>query len=316
MKLLITARWDEEGLKGVEAAYPQVEFLVAKTPEEVVEKIAEAEVVFGWPDRAAILAGKKLCWVQAHSAGMDWLTGNTELIESDLLVTNMGVAFAATMVEHSFAMLLSLTRGLRHFDATRQGREWPRPLGIQPVGLAGMTLGVIALGNVGRGIGRVGHAMGMQVIAVDANEVPLPDYVESFWRMDGIPELLRRSDVVMVSCPLTEETKGLLGRDMLGLMKPSSYLIVISRGGIVDEQSLVAMLREGRLAGAGLDVAEVEPPAADSGLWEAPNLVLTPHCSGVSNQTSQGCWDVLHENLGRYLAGKSLINKVDKRRGY
>ncbi len=316
MKLLITARWDEQGLADVRAAFPQVEFAMARTHEEMLREAVDSDVIFGWPDSETIKAAKKLQWVQAHSAGMDWMVGVTELIESDVVVTNMGVAFASTMIEHTFGMLLFLTRQLRHFDAKQQSMEWGRPLQVQPVGLSGLTLGVLGFGGVGRGIGQVGHALGMRVVAVDANDVPRPDYLAALWPLGGLPELLSQSDVVVVAAPLTPATKGMLGADRLALMKPSAYLIVVSRGGIVDEHALIGMLMEGRLAGAGLDVAEVEPIPPDSELWHAPNLILTPHCSGVSRQTTDGCWLVLKENLGRYLAGRPLQYVVDKRRGY
>lgn len=162
----------------------------------------------------------------------------------------------------------------------------------------------------------MGHALRMRVVAVDVNDVLRPDYLSALWGLEGLPELLSQSDVVVVTAPLTPETGGMLRADRLALMKPSAYLIVVSRGGIVDERALVGMLKEGRLAGAGLDVAEVEPIPPDSDLWLAPNLIITPHCSGVSRQTTDGCWLVLKENLGRYLAGNPLLHVVDKRRGY
>jgi len=316
MKLVIGARWQEQGLADVRAAFPGVEFVNAMTPEEFVKEAADAEVLFGWPSREAIRAATKLRWVQAHSAGMDWMAGNTELIESDVVVTGMGAAFAPTMVEHAFAMLLFLTRGLRHFDATQRSKVWPHPRGVELVGLSGLTLGILGLGNVGRGVSQVGHALGMRVIAIDANDVPRPEHLAGFWRLEGLPDLLRQSDVVVVTVPLTPKTKGMLGAEQLALMKPSAYLIGISRGGIIDEGALVGMLKQGRLAGAGMDVFEVEPPPPGSEVWEAPNLIITPHCSGVSRQTSEGCWLVLKENLVRYLAGRPVLNVIDKRRGY
>jgi phosphoglycerate dehydrogenase-like enzyme len=316
MKLVIAARWQEAGCAEVQAAFPQVKFAIAKTPEELVREAADAEAIFGWPDREAIRAAARLRWVQAHSAGMDWIAGNTELIESDVLVTSMGAAFAATMVEHAFALLLSLTRGLPYFGAEQRRRAWTRPIGVPLVGLSGRTLGVLGFGNIGRGVARVGHALGMRAIAVDAHDVPRPEYLAALWGLDGLPQLLREADVLVVAVPLTPETRGMLGAERLALMKPSALLIGISRGEIIDESALSAMLREGRLAGAALDAFGVEPLPPESPLWEAPNCILTPHCSGVSQQTTEGCWQVLRENLGRYLGGEPLVNVFDKRRGF
>jgi phosphoglycerate dehydrogenase-like enzyme len=316
MKVVIAARWQEPGCAEVQAGFPQVEFAVAKTPEELVREATDAEVIFGWPSREAIRAARRLRWVQAHSAGMDWIAGNLELLGSEVPVTSMGAAFAATMVEHVFALLLFLTRGLRYFDAEQRRRAWTRPLGVEMVGLSGRILGILGFGNIGRGVAEVGCALGMQVIAVDAHDVPRPEHLAGFWRLDGLPELLRRSDVLVVTVPLTPETAGMLGAERLALLRPSAYLIGISRGGIVDERALARMLKEGQLAGAALDAFAAEPLPADSDLWDAPNLILTPHCSAVSSQTTDGCWRVWKENLGRYLDGRPLLNVFDKRRGY
>jgi phosphoglycerate dehydrogenase-like enzyme len=121
---------------------------------------------------------------------------------------------------------------------------------------------------------------------------------------------------VAVATPLTAETRGLLGAPELALLRPEAHLIVVSRGGIVDEGALVAALRAGRLAGAGLDVAETEPLPPESPLWDAPNLLLTPHCSGASHQTRAAAWGILAQNVGRFVRGEPLENLVDKRRGY
>jgi phosphoglycerate dehydrogenase-like enzyme len=133
---------------------------------------------------------------------------------------------------------------------------------------------------------------------------------------DGLHDLLRRADVVAVTTPYTPQTAGMLGAEQLRLMKPTAYLLVVSRGGIVDEDVLVEMLREGRLAGAGLDVTATEPLPKDSPLWDAPNLLLTPHCSGRSAYTSATATAIFHENLRRYLAGEPLTNRVDLKLGY
>lgn len=316
MKILVTTRWEEKRLDALRSSFPQAEFVVADTPEEVAKAVVDVDAVLGWLSRDAFLAAKKLRWIQAHSAGVEFLARVPELVESDVIVTNTRGAHAATIAEHAFALLLFLTRGLRHLDAQQRERSWRRPAGVQFVGLSGLTLGVVGLGRIGSAIAKRGHSFDMKVVAVDADDVPRADYVSEFWLLDGLPELLRRSDVVAVAAPITPETRGMLGPDQLALMKPTAYLIVVSRGGIVDEHALVAALREGRLAGAGLDVASQEPLPPDSQLWDAPNLIITPHCSGSSRQTTEMVWSIIAENLSRFIAGQPLMNQVDKRRGY
>jgi phosphoglycerate dehydrogenase-like enzyme len=134
--------------------------------------------------------------------------------------------------------------------------------------------------------------------------------------MDRLDDMLEAADVVLISCPYTKETHHLINRNRLGRMKPSAILINIARGGIVDEEALIACLKDGHLGGAGLDVCEVEPLPPDSPLWDAPRLVITPHCAGLSAHRRRRLTQFFCENLKRYLAGKPLLNAIDQQRGY
>jgi phosphoglycerate dehydrogenase-like enzyme len=175
---------------------------------------------------------------------------------------------------------------------------------------------VVGLGNIGRQIAKRASAFDMRVIAVDADDVPKPDYVAQVARLDALDSLLGSADVVAVATPLTPQTRKMIGAAQLALMKPEAYLLVVSRGGIVDERALAAALKEGQFAGAGLDVSETEPLPPESPLWDVPNLLFTPHCSGSSRQTTEGAWRVFAENVGRFVRGEPLENVVDKKRGY
>ena len=172
------------------------------------------------------------------------------------------------------------------------------------------------MGNIGRAIAKRGHGFEMNVIGVDINEVPKPDFVAELSLLDGLDDLMRRSDVVAVAAPITPETAGMLGPEQLRLMKQTAYLIVVSRGGIIDEDTLMQMLNDGQLAGAGLDVTAIEPLPQDSPLWDTPNLLITPHCSGGSTQTAAAGKAIFYDNLRRYLAKEPLTNLVDLKRGF
>jgi phosphoglycerate dehydrogenase-like enzyme len=213
-------------------------------------------------------------------------------------------------------MLVFLARGFAGLYESQKQHEWQRPLQHSPVGLSGMTLGIIGLGNSGRAVAKRADAFDMKVIAVDANEVPQPDYVAEVKLLDGLPDLMRRADVVAVCIPITAETRGMLGPEQLKLLKSSAYLLVLSRGGIIDEPTLVQMLNDGELAGAGLDVTDVEPLPKDNPLWDAPNVIITPHSSPTSSQTGSNVVAIIRDNLKRYLNGESLTNLVDKKLGY
>lgn len=316
MKVMVTAPWSEQQVRDLQTAFPEVEFVAAKTPEAMLAAAADAEVVFGRLSREAFLAAKKLRWIQSSAAGVEWLQEVPELADCDVIVTNTRGAHAVTIAEHTFGLLICLARGFVSLFRAQQRRAWLRPPEQPPVGVFGLTMGIIGLGQIGRAIAERAHAFGMSVIAVDAHDTPRPDYISNFWLLEGLPELLRRSDVVVVATPYTPQTEGMLGLEQLSLMKPSAYLLVVSRGGIVDEEAMVKLLHEGRLAGAGLDVQAVEPVPEDSPLWEAPNLIITPHCSGMSKQTTAMVIGICRDNLSRYLKQEQLHNLVDKQRGY
>lgn len=318
MKVLVTSTHylKPDVMEQFRSEFPQIEFVIALTPEEIMKAAPDAEVVFGHLSAEAFQVAKQTRWIQSMGAGVEWLGRVPDLVESAIIVTNTRGAHASTIAEHAFGMLISLARQLRQLDAAQRAKTWLRDTTPPQVGLSGLTMGVIGLGNIGRAIAKRAAAFDMKVIAVDANNVPQPEFVSQLGHLDMLPDLLRQSDVVMVAVPITPETRGMLGPDQLALMKESAFLIVISRGGIVDQTALAEALKGKRLAGAGLDVCVPEPLPPTDDFWDTPNLILTPHCSGFSTQTTHGviqtCWD----NLKRYVAGKPVENVVDKRRGY
>ncbi len=319
MKVLITAPYVHHYLGEWQQEFPQVEFLTGKTPEEIVAVAGEAEVAFGPVTEAILQAAPKLRWIQSGSAGVEWMQGVPSLKETDILVTNTRGAHATTIAEHTFGMLIFLARNFAELYEAQKEKNWPAYGygAVQPRrGLVGMTMGIVGLGQIGRAIAKRAHAFEMNVIAVDAHPVQKPDYVSELRLLDGLDELMQRADVVVIAIPITPETRGMISAAHLRQMKPDAYLLVMSRGGIVDEPTVVEMLREGKMAGAGFDVTAVEPLPADSELWSAPNVIITPHCSPSSLQTRDNVTTIMKQNLRNYLNGEPLNNLVDKKLGY
>ena len=318
MKLVLTpfaAHYGPE-IQRLKAELPNDRLVVLTDNDELANEIQDADAYFGWLPRDAYLKAKRLRWVQSPSAGVEWVARVPELVESDVVVTNMRGAHAQTIAESAFAMLLFLTRGLAGSYANQAQKSWTRPKEGTLRGISGLTMGLVGIGNIGSAVAQRAHGFDMRVIAVDAHEVPHADYVEKLYPADGLAEVLRTSDVVVVTAPITPVSRGMIGPAEIALMKPTAYLIVVSRGGIVDQEALARALEEGRLAGAGLDATDPEPLPADSPLWTAPNVVITPHCSGSSTQTTALVWKIFEDNVRRFVAGKPLANTVDKRRGY
>lgn len=317
VKIVLGSRANDARLVTFRDAYPAVTFVAAESADDVIREIADADGFFGNPTRAAYLAARKLRWIQAPSAGIEFVRNVPELVESDVALTNARGAHAATIAEHTFAMLLTLTRGLRFFDHAKGCHTWLRGDGYRNVvGIDGKTMGIVGFGNIGRAIAKRAHAFEMTVMAVDAQEVSANEHVRSVWRLDRLHDLLREIDVLAISAPITAQTHGMIGETEIRLLKPGAYLLVVSRGGIVDEPALLAALQDGHLAGAGLDVTETEPLPPENPLWEAPNLIITPHISGGSQLTTELMWSIFHENVGHFVRGEPLKNLTDKRLGY
>jgi phosphoglycerate dehydrogenase-like enzyme len=315
---LVLGPWPpEKPLAALREAFPGVEIVAVRNRDEVVAAIADADGYFGTLTSDTYRVAKRLRWVQASSAGVEWLPAVPELIESDVIVTNTRGAHAATIGEHTFAMLLTFTRRMRLLDQFKANKAWGRAEAEACVeGLVGKTLGIVGLGNIGRAIAQRASAFDMRVLAVDVQALEPPPAVSQLFRLDQLHEVLPRLDVLVVSVPLTDRTRGLIGAPELALLRPSAYLLVVSRGGILDEDALIRALRENRLAGAGLDVTATEPLPPESPLWEIDNLIISPHVSAHSVQTMDRMWQIVEENIGHFIRGEPLVNVVDKRLGY
>jgi phosphoglycerate dehydrogenase-like enzyme len=211
--------------------------------------------------------------------------------------------------------MLMFVKNMSLFAAQKKEKKWERHI---PVNLRGQTAGIIGLGHIGKEVARLAKCLGMQVIATSrsAGEGDKARYVDKLVPREKLPELLRESDFVILTLPSTAETTRLIGEKELRLMKPTSVIINIGRGNIIDEAALIRALEEKRIAGAGLDVFTQEPLPAESKLWALPNVILTPHIAGAMPDYSVHTTEIFCDNLARFLAGKKLKNIVDKKIGY
>jgi phosphoglycerate dehydrogenase-like enzyme len=282
---------------------------------EALRYAPECEVILGWFLPSVCAAAPKLRWIQSFSTGMDKFLFPDIVERDEVMISNVAGLYASQGAEHAWALLLALTRGITTSWDNMKKKQWGGGANVE---LAGSTLGLVGLGGFGIEMAKRAQGYNMTIIAVDAMRTDKPDYVAELKpaTRDNLHDLLRRSDVVMMACPLTKETYHLISHEELAQMKPGSYLINVTRGGIIDEPALVEALAAGKIAGAGLDVTEKEPLAADSPLWEAPNLILTPHRAGASQHRPRMIFEFFKENLERYLQGERPRNVIDKRKGY
>jgi len=292
---------------------PEAEVRVMPGAAALDEHLGWVEVAFGNLTPEQIRRAPRLRWVQLNSTGFE---PYLSLKGSPVLITTARGVTSKAGAEHVMAMMLILTRRILEFQRRQRERVWDRR--PQIVGtLAEQTLGIVGFGANGQALAKRAKAMEMRVIAVKRTA---PDFapadVDALWAVDRLDELLARSDHVAVLIPLTAETRGLIGESQLDRMKRGSFFYNVSRGGIVDEQALLAKLRDGSLGGAALDVFEQEPLPAESPFCTLPNVLVTPHLGAAWGGMWDAALDVFCENLRRFRAGAPLINVADLARGY
>lgn len=287
----------------------RIEFVDEQT---LVATLPEVEVLLcGVAPRIDWSSAKRLQLLHFMGAGIDHLWPATGLDENVVIANARGI-HALEMRDHTLAMMLAFERELPRTIAQQQNQQWLPFLGGS---LAGQTLGLIGLGEIGLPIARAAKALGMRVLGMRNRLLPAPDVDEIVLR-DDLPRLLKSSDYLVITAPLTSRTRNLLGADEIAHLEKHAVLIVISRGGIVDEIALDEALRQGRLRGAALDVFATEPLPTSSPLWNAPNLLITPHISGWVPGYVERAVRLFLTNLGRFEHDESVLTPVDREREY
>lgn len=274
------------------------------------QHLAEAEVLYDF-DRPLAPSlpslAPRLRWIQATSSGIGPFVRNAGLDATDILITNAAGIHAVPLAEHTLLSLLYFVKELPLRLRDQRERVWERYSGRE---MRGMTVAVIGLGAVGQEIARLCRAVGLRVIGVRRRPVddPAALHVDEAATPDRLHQVLPRADAVVLICPHTPETEGMIGASELAAMRPGTVLINIGRGALVQEPALVEALRSGHLGGAALDVAAQEPLPADHPLWGLPNVLITAHSASTVDKENERLTDLFCENLRRYLAGAPLIN--------
>jgi D-2-hydroxyacid dehydrogenase (NADP+) len=301
----------------LQSASPNVK-VVPVTPATIEKEIADADGFIGEPRPEWVRAGKNLKWVQTMSAGVErvlHLTGTTDLRDSNIILTNNQIVQGPEIADHAMAMLLTLSRGIHKFIGDRQTETW-QGQGYRGIELNGRTAVVIGVGGIGTQIAVRAHAFGMDVIGVDPEDIPMMPFIKRTVKPDQLDEVIPLADVVFVSAPHTPASHKMVGAKQFEMMKPNSYFIAVSRGGLYDMGGLVKALDSKRLAGAGVDVTDPEPLPKGHALWKFDNAIVTPHIAGRSDKDRARMVGTIKENLKRFGDGKPLLNVVDKQKGY
>ncbi len=321
-KILTEVEFDPASLQKLREA-AQTDITVITDRQKLLKALYDADIFCGFNIPTNILEiAPHLHWVQYSGAGLDRLP-STGLLAPDarVIVTRASGVHITQISEYVLGSMLMFNRSWPQILDLQHRHIWPRHSNeyhLTQRELSGRTLGVVGLGSIGRGIAHLGRAFGMKVIASRFSAHPGesdPD-VDTLYTMDQLHTLLNQSDYVVLAVPLTARTEKLIGEPELHAMQPHAYLVNIARGRVIDEEILIRALKEGWIAGAGLDVAVEEPLPADNPLFDAPNLILSPHISGASDYYNVRLADLFAENLQRYRAGQPLRNQYDPAKGY
>jgi len=302
---------------GIATIAEAVDLVYGTSTEELREVLPGSDVLFAWRPRRGLLEDAwdrsgDLRWIQSASAGVDGLLF-PGLVESHVVLTNAGGVFDDAIAEWVVGVFALFAKGLVGVvDRQRRG-EW---LHRETERLAGRNVLVVGVGPIGRAVARAGGSLGLRVRGVGRTARPGDEAFEAILGLDELADALPWADFVVDALPATAETRHAFDADAFAAMNAWARFVNVGRGSTVDEEALVDALRDGRIAGAALDVFEEEPLPASSPLWSMPNVVVSPHMSGDFAGWRETVVELFIENLERYLTGRPLRGVVDKRRGY
>jgi phosphoglycerate dehydrogenase-like enzyme len=334
VNVLITLPYPEPLLARLQAVSPKLHFHVYPTrqPKELPEEILpQIEVLYTIDTLPAPEEMPNLAWIQFHLAGIDHVANNP-LLRSKVQVTTMSGAAASQVAEFALMSILALGKRLPLMVADKAEKRWAedRLRRFQPLDLRGATVGIVGYGSIGREIARLCHAFGARILAAKLDLKQLEDQgymqeglgdlnadlVERMYPPQALQTMASECDFLVVTVPLTRDTRGLVGDKVLAALPSHAFLIDVSRGGVVDHGALITALNEGKLAGASLDVYPLEPLPERSPLWDLPGVIVSPHVAGASSRYYEQATGLFAANLQRYIEGQMLFNLFDPKLGY
>lgn len=335
VEVLITVPFPESVMDALRVVAPRLRFTVTNKsrPEDIPNDVWQrTEILY----TSRILPNPEqvpnLRWIQYSYAGIDEVIEHPILHKDGLQVTTLSGAAAPQVAEHVVTMMLALGHRLPLLFAQQSRAEWPKDRWERhsPLELRGSTVGLVGYGSIGREVARLLQPFEVTILAAKRDVMhpqdtgytpdglgdPQGNLFHRLYPVEAIRSMFKECDFVVVSLPLTDDTRGLIGAQELAAMRPTAFLIDVGRGNIVDHAALVNALRDKKIAGAALDVFHEEPLPPNDPLWKLPNVIITPHIAGISKHYQERAAALFAENLRRYLSGTALLNRFDPDRGY
>ena len=294
-------------------AVPDATIVVAETETDAMREITSADAAYGTLSSKVLRQAQRLRWLQAPQAAPPAGYYHPELIAHPVTVTNLRGIFADRIPAHIMAYVLAFARGFHVYVRRQNQRRWEPSNPAPVVHLPGATALVVGVGSIGAGTAQLCAMFGMRVIGVDPRVTKAPYGVAELHLPDYLDRLLPRADFVILTMPHTPKTEGLFDAERFRLMKKSAFFINIGRGMTTKLDDLNEALRAGVIAGAGLDVYEIEPLPHDHPLWSAPGVLLTPHAASDGPDLEPARQAVIVDNARRFATGQPLMNVVDKK---
>lgn len=316
---LVENQLSAEQVAALKALAPDMDFVYTTDEEQIAEVIVDVEIVAGYIPRELTAKAKNLRWYQQWGAGADWLEKHPEVVSMDFVLTSASGVHAVPISEHIFAFLLGHARLFPLALAAQLRGKWERSeweIKKNVVELAESTMLLVGVGAIGERVAKLAVAHDMKVVGLRRDPSIDSPHIDRMVSPAELLAALPEADFVVVTAPLTAETKHMFNADAFAAMKSTAYLVNIGRGGIVDEQALISALQSGSIGGAGLDVFEKEPLPEESPLWSMPNVMITAHYSGLTPNYDNRAFEILLDNLRRYQSNQPLRNIVDKQLGY
>lgn len=309
-------RLTEEQIAQIQSAAPDMQVRMTQDPDEIEKILADVEIVVGGLPHHLFDQARNLRWLQQWGAGADWLLRTPQAVQHDFVLTSASGVHAIPISEQIIGYLLAFARGLHRAICAQTKREWHRETKQSLFELAGKTMALIGVGAIGERTAEIAVALGMRVLGVRRDTQQQVPNTEATVGPDQLLDVLAQADFVVLTVPLTQETRGMIGERELRAMKPTAYVVNIGRGATIQQEALIQALQEGWIAGAGLDVFTPEPLPQDSPLWDMENVIITGHYAGMTPEYDNRALEILLENLQRYRTGRELVNVVDKKLGY
>jgi phosphoglycerate dehydrogenase-like enzyme len=309
-------RMSEADAARVRATVPNMRVVATEDRATIEGLLDEVEIAAGWFPHDLIAQAPNLRWLQQWGAGVDWLLRNPEVAQLNFTLTNASGVHAIPISEQIIAYLLAFARQLPAAVRAQERGAWQKTSRDDVFELADKTMLLIGVGAIGERTAAIANALGMRVLGIRRDPTHGASGVAAMYAPDRLLDLLPEADFVVLTVPLSRATQGMIGERELRAMKHTAYLVNIGRGGTIQEQILIQALREGWIAGAGLDVFAEEPLPATSPLWAMKNVIITAHYAGLTPHYDERALAIFLDNLRRYRAGEMLHNVVDKVEGY